>query len=183
MTARSFAGWLLFAAVLWPCQGCLQTLVTALVAPEAVAMQGASGAANAVTASLSGEDLVAINDFSTTAKDLDRILQDHPDAANRPELEALRQQLDESQKTSQHRRREGSAELDPERRAEGDRRVALPPSANPFAKPVSDALVIEKLPAQRRGAPLRPQTYPDPVVIEPSHRYQYQFSLHPVRVH
>ncbi|MBA2482246.1 MAG: hypothetical protein H0V44_16410 [Planctomycetes bacterium] len=175
------AGWIVLGAAVVSCQGCLRTLATALVAPEAVAIDGVSGAANSVASSLSGEDLAAASDMSTTARDLDRILQDHPDAANRPELEALRNQLDQSQKASQSTRREGSAEQDPARRAEGDRRVAVPEATNTLRKPHGDTLVTERVLPQKRGAPKRPNTYPDPVVIEASQPYEYQLSLNPVR--
>ncbi|MBA3709324.1 MAG: hypothetical protein H0W83_10970 [Planctomycetes bacterium] len=181
MTAPRIVAGMLLAAACGSSQGCLQTLVGAMVAPEAVAMQGASGAVDAVAAAAVGpDDLATLSDTSSTARDLNRILMDHPDAVNRPELEALRNELDQSNQATASDR-EGSAAEEAVRRAEADRRVVMTePASDDPAK--SDQLVIASPATASRRAPPRPQPYPDPVHFDPWQPFQYQMALGPVRL-
>lgn len=161
--------------------GCFQTLATALLAPEALAIEGAASGFESLTG---GAEQSVANDFSRAVDDLNRILGANPEAENRPELEALRDSL------SQHGQGnpaaagpaaapKGSLADDRERRSEADRRVTLEPGEESV---VGDHIGLQPRGPLRRRGPERPEAFPDPSPIQPWDPRSYVMDLRPVRV-
>jgi hypothetical protein len=87
---------LMLAVALTQVAGCA-TLMRALLAPEQVVGQTASGFASATGRGIGNALAPTEADMSGTIGDLDRIMSAHPDAANVGELASLKQQLQERQ--------------------------------------------------------------------------------------
>jgi hypothetical protein len=87
---------LMLAAALTQVTGC-GTLMRALLAPEQMVGQTASGMTTAVGQGVGNALAPAGSDMSGTIDDLDRIMNAHPNAANVGELASLKQQLQEKQ--------------------------------------------------------------------------------------
>jgi hypothetical protein len=98
MTARG-GMMIIAAAALLALPGCIGEVIGIIAAPEAVAVQAAGSAATSAVNS-------AITDANAVS-DVDRILSEHPDAANAAELRSLRDQLAADQPASMARRENG----------------------------------------------------------------------------
>ncbi len=170
--------WLVIGSGALGSAGCLQTLVGAMIAPESVAAAGASGGVNALASAVSGEDLGSMTDVASTAADIDRILAAHPDAVNRPELEALRDELKMKSMPEAAHHREGSAAAEPDRLAERDRRVTVPIDHD--MQP--DALVIETPPPRKRGPSKGPEAFPEPTNLDCWQPQWHVLDTEPVRL-
>jgi hypothetical protein len=162
----------LLATALIVCQGCLQTLATAMLAPEALAVGGAAGGIQALTSTVSGEDITSLSDTAATARDLDRILARNPDAVNRPELEGLREQLAQEGMDSAAKRNV----VAPVRGTDGDR------LAPPEAEGASDHLVLAPRRRHGRGPADGPEPLLESTGLESWRPIQYPVSFAPVRV-
>lgn len=179
MYAVRTLAWLVIAAGTLGSSGCLQTLVGAMIAPESVAMAGASGGVNALASTISGQDVGSLTDAASTASDIDRILAAHPDAVNRPELEALREELKmKSTPGAGKSHRDGAAALEPDRLAEWDRRVAVPIDQDIQI----DAFVIETAPLRKRGPPKGPEAFPEPTNLDAWQPQWHVIDTDPVRL-
>jgi len=129
--------------------GCFETLASAFLAPESLAVQGASGGVQAL-ANDSGTNLSELGSVGDTASEVDQLMTDYPDAANRGELSALKSQLD-SQGGSQKAASTpftGSINDTADKRAPFDRRVEL---TKENSRSSSDTLVIKPHIYRRRN--------------------------------
>jgi hypothetical protein len=152
-----------------------------MLAPEAVALEGAAGGVQAFSQAVSGDATANAFDAATTASDLDRIISDHPDAANRPELEQLRDRLNANRSPPPNRmaQRQGSITADLERRAELDRKITIPDSRKRLS---SDALVIAPMAKRPRRGDDKPNPFAEPTILEPWSPRLHLLDLTPVRV-
>jgi hypothetical protein len=164
----------LVAAAALGSAGCLQTITEALLAPEVVAAQGATSGIQALGSAVSGTGL------DQTAADLDRIIAEHPDAATRPELQALSDQLkaDSGPPSAVSPQRDGSLAEEPERLAERDRRVTVKPDQ---VNQASDAIGLgPRSTARRSGEQLGP--FPEPTPLTTWEPRPYLLDTTPVRI-
>jgi hypothetical protein len=156
--------------------GCFQTLASAILAPESLAVQGASGGLNALTSGSAGD----ITTLSNTAQDLDRIMSEYPDAINRPELSGMRDQLNQQSgaaPTPVSAPVQGSAQAEAALRAEHDRRVVLTAADQRPA----DALVLgRKVRTRRPGDQL--QATIEPTLLDTWQPAAYAMGTWQVRV-
>jgi hypothetical protein len=137
--------------------GCLDTLAEAVLAPESLAVQGASGGVQAL-GSNTDSPLSSLNDLSSTASEIDHLLANYPDAANRGELSSLRSQLNGGQ-VSKPPVQQGSITNDKERMSDFDRRLEISTSDR---RTTSDTMVIKpRLILRRPGDQLQ-------ITIEPT---------------
>jgi len=129
--------------------GCFETLASAFLAPESLAVQGASGGVQAL-ANDSGTNLNGLGSLGNTASEVDNLISDYPDAANRGELSALKNQLDSEGGSSKPAATPytGSINDSPEQRAPFDRRVTL---TKENSRSSSDTLVIKPHVYRRRN--------------------------------
>ncbi len=156
--------------------GCMDTILGAIFAPQAVAANAAAGSAQAVSSSVPNS-AVPIPDgdqAESAAGDLQRVIDSDPDAANRPELVALRNQLINSPSTI---RRLNAVTEEPDRKAAWDHRVRAPRSFQ------GDDIGVDLPPPLRRAGQewALPTTPGEMVTPEPVPTYQ--LSLEPVRLH
>ena len=103
-------------------QGCLGTMVGALVAPQTVAV---ASAGNLVNQGVSALDEAA--QAATTAEDIDRMIARNPNATNSAELMNLRGQLEQRSLPATQARRRGI----PPPPSEYERRLTPPPRSEP----------------------------------------------------
>ena len=75
--------------------GCTSILGT-LLAPESVVGGAATSLAESGAQTLSGASLSELTNSDSTLAELDRIIQDNPDAVNTPRLRSLRDQMSQS---------------------------------------------------------------------------------------
>lgn len=155
--------------------GCVGSIVKTLVAPESVLTEAGSALAEAGAQTLSGASLDELADLNETVKELDRILQENPDAVNAEQLKSLRDGLkdgtaantgpDQRQPVKQppKPRRPVDAPL-PARKA--DRLTVIPPGETVAA----------------RRPPARPDTLPDGSSLRPDPTPVHTMSLKPVRL-
>jgi hypothetical protein len=156
--------------------GCLDTVAEALLAPESLAVQGVSGGVQSVTAT-SASDVQAA--FSSTAQQLDDIIAANPNAANRPELAALKDKLGSSTPASTHAEpQDGSWATEPEQLAPFDRRVLLGPENT---RQRSDTLLLAQAGHPRRPQQ-RPPAAPEPTLLDRWEIQPYIISPFSVRV-
>jgi hypothetical protein len=116
---------LMLAVALTQVAGCA-TLMRALLAPEQMMAQTASGFATATGQGLGNALAPTEADMAGTIGDLDRIMSAHPDAANIGELSSLKQQLQENQNAQYQARtkellRQERRQSEPERVTPDDR--------------------------------------------------------------
>jgi hypothetical protein len=160
--------------------GCLGTLAEAMLAPESVALQGAAGGVQALSSAVSPADAASAFDAASTAADLDRIIADHPDAANRPELEQLRDRLNASQNPPlMQAGPQGSIADDIERRAEFDRKVVVPTSRKRLS---SDALSIAPIAKRPRRSSEVTSVFAEPTLLDPWQPQLHVMDFTPIRV-
>lgn len=111
--------WLCALTAMLCLSGC-GTLLRTLLAPEETVFDAASDVANATSQGLTGALPPEAVDSSATISDLDRIIAEHPDAANVGELAALKEQLQADQASqiaaqTKAKRKSGRRETEPER--------------------------------------------------------------------
>ena len=129
--------------------GCFETLASAFLAPESLAVQGASGGVQAL-ANDSGTNLNGLGSLGNTASEVDNLITDYPDAANRGELSSLKSQLDSEGGSSKPASTPytGSITDSADERARFDRRVQL---TRENSRSSSDTLVIKPHVYHRRN--------------------------------
>ena len=141
--------------------GCLDTLAEAVLAPESLAVQGASGGVQALGSSIDSP-LSSLNDLSSTASELDHLLTNYPDAANRGELSSLRNQLNGGNGGKPAPpAQQGSITNDKERMSDFDRRLEIRAADH---RTTSDTLVLKpRLILRRPGDQLQITIEPTPL--------------------
>lgn len=105
--------WLVFMSGMPTMSGCA-TLINLAINPQGVANQAVSDTVRSISD-------VNVNDLNSAASgDIDRILREHPEAANRAQLTDLKSNLSDSKLTSKQTPKD---DLQQERAAEHDRRI------------------------------------------------------------
>jgi hypothetical protein len=161
--------------------GCLGTIAEAMLAPESIALEGAAGGVQALTSAVDPVDAASALDAAGTAADIDRIISNHPDAVNRPELEALRDRLNATQNPQpmSNGQPQGSIADDLERRAERDRKVVVPDSRK---RQTSDRLALAVMPRRLRRGGDAARPFAEPTILDPWKPQLHVMDLTPIRV-
>jgi hypothetical protein len=155
--------------------GCTSAILGTVFAPEAVVSGAATGLATAGAQTLSGASLDELSDLGSTVAELDRILQDHPDAANAERLRELRDHLHEK----------AGRDSGPDQRM-AVRETPRPrrPTDAPLPARKGDLLSVVppgERPAGRRP-PMRPEVLPSGSELKPDPQPVHTMSLKPVRL-
>lgn len=155
--------------------GCVGSILKTLVAPESVVTDAATGLAETGARTLSGASLDELANLNDTVMELDRILQENPDAVNTEQLKLLRDSLKNTT----------SANSGPDQRQV----LKEPPKPRrhtdaPFPQRKGDRLTV--LPpgeiASSRRMTGRPETIPDGSSLKPDPTPVHAMSLKPVRL-
>jgi hypothetical protein len=164
--------------------GCVDRLLGLIMAPQSAAAAGAAKAAQAVASGPTGESLDSLGKPNNTVSDLDRILNQHPDAENAGKLRQLRDQLHqqaplENKNKQSDRGSNRSGPVVEERQRESDRRVKVPP------RRTGDRvdLDVPDMTGGKRGlGPDHPPAVADTGLVDPWQPRQHQMSTEPVRL-
>ncbi len=157
------------------CNGCVGSIVKTLVAPESVVGDAAGSLAKAGAETLSGASLEELGNLNDTVAEIDRIIEEHPDAVNIDNLRTLRETLKNTKSAnSGPDQRQVLKEPPKPRRAadapmplrKGDRLTVLPPG--------------EVLSGRRHSG--RPEPLPDGSSLKPDGTPVHTMSLKPVRL-
>lgn len=170
------SGWILLASSLVVLNGCLDSVLGVMLAPEAVL----GGLADGVTRSGSeiisqvGEDL---SSAAQTISELDRIIADNPDAQNVDRLTALREQLKNSPLSDTTVPQAQTGPVAPQARRSMD---------NPLIphRAVDQIVVLPpgELPSPKRNAPSRPETIGIVSDFRSPTKKEYTLDIKPVRL-
>ncbi len=167
---------LLFGGALLGSSGCTSSILGVMLAPESVVGGAASGIAEAGAQTLSGASLEELSDIGTTVGELDRILQENPDAVNSDRLRDMRDRIDkQSGKNSGPDQRQVAKEPPRPRRA-SDTPLPHRKGDSLFVAPPGEVVVLRR-PASR------PDTLPTGSVLREDPRPVHVMSMKSVRLH
>ena len=166
---------LLFGGTLLVTSGCTNSILGVLLAPEGVVAGAATGLAEVGASTLSGASLDELSDLGSTITELDRILEENPDAVNAESLRGLREQLKEGKSANTGPDQRIAAKEPPRPRRPSDTRLPLRKGDNLTIRPPGESI------AQRRPAP-RPDTLPDGSSLQAEQTPVHTMSLQPVRL-
>lgn len=171
-------GWhvLILGSTLVLTSGCTNTILGVLVAPEGVVTGAAAGLAQAGAETLSGASLEELSDLGNTITELDRILDENPDAVNADQLRGLRDQLKKSTTSADSGPDQRQALKEPPKpRRPSDTQMPVRRGDNLRVQPPGEMTVV------RRPRP-RPETLPDGSTLRPDPAPVHTMSLQPVRL-
>ena len=165
---------LLLGSTLMGTSGC-GSILGVLLAPESVVGTAATGVAQAGAQTLSGASLDELSNAGNTVNELNRILQENPDAVNSDRLTSLRDSLQQNSKTTDADQRQIARDPPRPRRAIDTPMPTRKGDALAVAPPGEFALV-------RRPAS-RPDTLPSGSALHEDPSPVHTMSLNPVRLH
>lgn len=170
-----WCGFLVLGGALVCCNGCVGSILKTLVAPESVVTDAAGSLAEAGAQTLSGASLEDLGNLNETVEEIDRILQENPDAVNTEQLKALRETLKNTSSANSGPDQRQALKQPPKPRRptdaplpmrKGDRLAVMPPG---------------EMPLGRRHAE-RPDTLPTGSSLKPDPTPVHTMSLKPVRL-
>lgn len=164
--------------------GCIDRVLSLIMAPQSAAVAGASKAAQAVTSGPTGESLDSLGKPNNTVSDLDRILNLHPDAENSGKLRQLRDQMHQQAPPvkAADKRNQGPTRSGPvveERQREYDRRVKVPSRR---AGDRVDLQTLDMTGGTRGLGADHPPAVADTGLVPPWQPRQHRMSTEPVRL-
>lgn len=164
-----------FGSALIGSSGCTNSILGVLLAPEGVVTGAAGSAAEAGARSLSGASLEELSDVGNTVSELDRILQENPDAVNSERLHDLRNRMEQQtgKNTGPDQRQVAKEPLRPRRAS--DTPMPLRKGDALTVSPPGDMVVL-------RRPPSRPETLPLGSALREDPRPVHAMSLKPVRL-
>jgi hypothetical protein len=166
----------ILASSLMMASGCTNAILGVLLAPESVVAGGAAGLAEAGAETLSGASLEELSDLGTTITELDRILEENPDAVNADQLRGLRDQLKKDTRAADSGPDQRQPLKEPPRpRRPSDTKMPVRKGDNLRIQPPGESVTL------RRAAP-RPDTLPDGSSLRPDPTPVHTMSLQPVRL-
>lgn len=167
---------IILASSLMLASGCTNAILGVLLAPEGVVAGGATSLAEAGAETLSGASLEELSDLGTTITELDRILDENPDAVNAEQLRGLRDQLKKGATPADSGPDQRQALKEPPRpRRASDTKMPVRKSDNLRIQPPGESVTV-------RRAPPRPDTLPDGSALRPDPTPVHTMSLQPVRL-
>lgn len=170
-----WCGLIVLGGVVLCCNGCVGSVLKTLVAPESVVTDIGNDLIKTGAKTISDASLDELANVNDTVKELDRILQENPDAVNTEQLKALRDSLRET----------SSADSGPDQRQP----LKEPPKPRrhtdaPFPLRKGDRLTVlppGEITSSRRPTG-RPDTVPDGSSLKPDPTPVHTMSLKPVRL-
>ena len=165
----------ILACALVMTSGCTNSILGVLLAPEGVIGGAASGLAEAGAQTLSGASLEELSDLGGTVAELDRILQDNPDAVNSEQLRGFRDQLKNSKPADSGPDQRVALKEPPKPRRPTDTKMPVRQGDQLKVRPPGEFAAV------RRPAP-RPDTLPDGGSLRPDPTPVHMMSLNPVRL-
>jgi hypothetical protein len=155
--------------------GCTNAILGTLLAPEAVVGGAASGLAETGARSLAGASLEELSDLGSTVAELDRILQEHPDAANADRLRELRDSLANKAGADSGPDQRRPAKEPPRPRRPTDTKLPVRKGDNLLVSPPKEGY-------QARRPSGRPDTLPTASSLAADPMPVHAMSLQPVRL-
>lgn len=175
--ARAMRWWnmLVLGGALVITSGCTNAILGVLLAPEGVIGGAVSGLADAGAKTLAGASLDQLSDLGTTVTELDRILQENPDAVNAESLKKLRDQLKDGKSVDSGPDQRQALKEPPKPRRPTDTKMPMRKGDHFKVQPPGEAVAL-------RRAPARPETLPDGGTLRPDPTPVHSMSLKPVRL-
>lgn len=166
---------LILGGALLATSGCTSAILGVLLAPEAVVGGAASGLANAGAQTLAGASLDQLSDLGSTVTELDRILEENPDAVNAESLRRLRDQLKHGNPADTGPDQRQAVKEPPKPRRPTDTAMPVRKGDHFRVQPPGESVAL-------RRAPPRPDTLPHGGALRPDPTPVHSMSLKPVRL-
>lgn len=155
--------------------GCVGSIVKTLVAPESVVTEGGASLAEAGAKTLSGASLDQLANLNDTVTELDRIIQENPDAVNAEQLKLLRDTLKDGTSADTGPDQRQALKEPPKPRRHTDAPMPLRKGDRLTVQPPGESI------AARRSTG-RPDTLPDGSGLRPDPTPVHTMSLRPIRL-
>lgn len=166
---------LILGGALVATSGCTSSILGVLLAPEGVVGGAASELANAGAQTLAGASLDQLSDLGSTVTELDRILEENPDAVNADSLRRLRDQLKQGNSADTGPDQRQALKEPPKPRRHTDTTMPVRKGDHLRVQPPGEAVAL-------RRAPARPDTLPNGGALRPDPTPVHSMSLKPVRL-
>ena len=155
--------------------GCANSVLGVLLAPESVVEGAATGAAQTGAQTLSGASLDELSNFGSTVTELNEILKDNPDAVNSDRLRDLRDRLEQQGGKDSGPDQRQVAKEPPNPRRTTDTPLPTRKGDTLAVAPPGDLVLL-------RRPPSRPETVPTGSALREDPRPVHAMSMKPVRL-
>jgi hypothetical protein len=166
---------LIFGSAMMITSGCTSSILGVLLAPEGVVTGAGASLANTGAEALGEASLEQLSDLGSTITELDRILEENPDAVNAESVRRLRDTLKQGNPADTGPDQRQALKEPPKPRRPTDSKMPVRKGDHLRVQPPGESVAL-------RRAPARPDTLPDGGALRPDPTPVHSMSLNPVRL-